>query len=184
MIYETRKAAIDNGGKFYFGKPCFIHGKSKRSLTDCKCMKCKLSFALSTRDPEAHKVQALISYHNTKEKNKLKKAIRARTNYAKNTEAIKKTVAEWRVNNPLRARAIGAKRRANLLMATPPWAKTGDVWGLLIDVYKRCPPGMEVDHIVPLQGKNVCGLHVPWNLQYLTKSQNASKGNRLIEDSL
>lgn len=53
------------------------------------------------------------------------------------------------------------------------------------DIYKNKPLGMTVDHIIPLQGKKVSGLHVSWNLQYLTLSENSKKHNKvnLIEIS-
>jgi ABC-type Zn uptake system ZnuABC Zn-binding protein ZnuA len=80
----------------------------------------------------------------------------------------------WRRLNPEQHRKIQAARRARLLKATPKWADLQKIE----QIYLNCPIGMEVDHVIPLKGKNICGLHIETNLQYLSKSDNCKKGNR------
>ena len=96
--------------------------------------------------------------------------------YLNNKEKIKKYSKEYRLKNPHFKKSHCAKRRALQLNATPKFADLNKIK----EIYKNCPKGYVVDHIIPLQGKNVCGLHVEWNLQYLTPSANCSKSNKLI----
>jgi len=89
---------------------------------------------------------------------------------------MKKYFVKYNLNNRNLLTALEAKRRALKLKATPKFANLEKIR----EIYKNCPKGYHVDHIVPLQGKEVCGLHVEWNLQYLTPSDNHSKSNKLI----
>jgi len=91
-----------------------------------------------------------------------------------NPEKIKAWQKEYRENNRGIFTAIQAKRRARNLQATPAWVNLEAIK----EIYVQCPKGYHVDHIVPLQGKNVCGFHVENNLQYLKAKENIRKGNR------
>lgn len=66
-----------------------------------------------------------------------------------------------------------ARRRASKRHATPVWVNREQ----LRKVYEECPKGFHVDHVIPLQSDQVCGLHVPWNLQHLSGAENDSKGS-------
>ncbi len=92
----------------------------------------------------------------------------------KNAEKVKDRQKKYRENNRGVFTAIQAKRRARNLQATPAWINLEAIK----EIYARCPKGYHVDHIVPLQGKNVCGFHVENNLQYLKAEENIRKGNR------
>ena len=72
-------------------------------------------------------------------------------------------------------------RRSRLLKAMPPWADTRAIRRVYLACAKvTAETGMEhhVDHIVPIAGRNVSGLHVPWNLQILPAKVNRTKSNK------
>ena len=61
--------------------------------------------------------------------------------------------------------------KKHIKLATPKWADKK----ILKAIYDNRPEGYDVDHIVPLKGKLVWGLHVPWNLQYLPSDINRNE---------
>lgn len=92
--------------------------------------------------------------------------------------------AEWAGRNRGKRNATSAKRKAAKLRATPKWVN----WGKVRAIYRQAKRlqdftgvPMHVDHIVPLQGDNVCGLHWEGNLQILSASENIAKFNRWDE---
>ena len=74
-------------------------------------------------------------------------------------------------------RAKTAKYDAAKIQRVPIWMSNEEL-KMIQFFYAKCPKGCDVDHIVPLQGENVSGLHVLSNLQYLTKEENGRKGNK------
>lgn len=100
--------------------------------------------------------------------------------YEKNKERILQYTANYRKENLSQYAHYASVRHTRQLDAMPDWLTEEQVREIK-SFYERAALMQEpthVDHIVPLQGKNVCGLHVPWNLQLLPAIENIRKGNK------
>jgi len=98
-------------------------------------------------------------------------------------EHVDRKDSEWKKNNRDKCNSYGSKYRASRINATPSWANDAymKLWYTLAQIeQERTGRRVEVDHIVPLQGKNVCGLHHEHNMQLLFREHNSSKGNKYI----
>ena len=103
---------------------------------------------------------------------------------AQHKEAIRKTNRAWALRNKGLMAALRFKRIAAQQQALPKWADVAAMKAIYKDAARLTQQtGIrhEVDHIIPLRSPIVCGLHVPANLQILTKTANRKKWNYFHE---
>lgn len=116
-------------------------------------------------------------------KNLEKECARVKRWQAKNKDKKKAWDTQYWINNPGRNAYHCAKRRMSKLNRTPKWLTDEDMW-VINEIYHVAKIRQEltgfnwhVDHIIPLQGKRVSGLHVPNNLQVIPGIENIRKRN-------
>jgi 5-methylcytosine-specific restriction endonuclease McrA len=158
MEIIDRATAKETGLSTYFtGRPCKHDHISERFVLNGVCCECKSAYNSSTE----------------------KKMWRGR-----NSDHIKLFYRAWQKSNPDRVSAISARYRSRKNKAQPDWLTEEDNRNItaIYSMSKRlsCCLGIphEVDHIIPLNGAGVCGLHVPWNLAAIPAPINRSKSNK------
>jgi len=121
--------------------------------------------------------------------------------YRRNKQDVDQRVNAWMSANPERASEIKRRwrkahpdlctkhamdRKAKQISATPSWLSEleklwmREIYDLAKHRQARFGGKWHVDHIIPLRGKTVCGLHVPWNLQVIPANDNLRKSNKLV----
>lgn len=104
--------------------------------------------------------------------------------YQANSERIRGQVKDYHRNNKAKTRAWSARSTAKRLQRIPGWLRKED-WVKIEDFYilaakMTAETGIkhQVDHVIPLNGRTVSGLHVPENLQVITAEENHKKRNK------
>ena len=163
-----REIAIEKGDdRYYTGKPCVNGHLAERKTNDRVCVACINLLAARKRlnNPERIKVTA-------------------KKTYEKNKEKILEQKKEYRQANKSKITALNTLRKKRIKERVPSWVDDEEKW-LIKEAYilaelRTIKHGFEwhVDHIIPLQGKLVSGLHVPSNLQVIPWVDNLRKKNK------
>ena len=162
MKAGKRQEALLKGDKYYFtGKECKQgHIAMRRTVNGC-CTICE-----DLKNNKKERKQYMVDYANA------------------NREKIRKIASNWQKNNKGTVNANTAFRHTAKMQRMPKWLSAFDKLKIkclyqVSAMYNR-ESNIEwhVDHIVPLQGESVSGLHVPWNLRVIPAIENIKKNNR------
>lgn len=183
---KERAAAKAEGKTIYFtGRPCKHGHFAMRVTLNGTCVTCA---NISEKKSRLKKLEKNPDFY--------------KIYYANHSERIKHAVSQYRIKNPdkvkisnktskakrrSRATAAEMERQALKINATPRWLtkqqrkQIETVYEVSRNTSLRAGYVCHVDHIIPLRGDGVCGLHVPWNLRVVSRSYNIKKKNKLDE---
>lgn len=191
---KTRAEAKASGAKYYFtGEPC-KHGhvaprKTKGSCVDCLRVEWeegktkRATYFAAYNKSDAGQIAKQRYYEANKD------LVKARA-MARPTEDKRRYQNKWAEENVVVVRAFTKARRRKHRLATPTWLSDEQfkniraIYEQAITLSRTTGVPYVVDHIIPLQHDEVCGLHVPWNLRVITRSENAVKSNKLPDDNM
>jgi hypothetical protein len=204
-VKYTRQEAIAKGMPTCFGSVCKKHPELEgfRRVSGA-CVQCAKETCQRNRKKSPEKVKAWNKnqYERLRQnkefvdkkreldrqyqkQNQEKTYVKTRAWLAEHPEKAKTYAAKHRKNNPGAKNADTAKRRAVKIFCTPKWLNEDHIWAIkeayLLAALRTKLFGFSwhVDHIIPLRGKHVSGLHVPWNLQVIPAVDNIRKGNKV-----
>lgn len=155
----------------------YCKSKVTKDLLSAWCKSCQKDYRLANK--EKHKVYFAEHYQDNKEKKNKQSSEYAQ----KNRQKINAYSREYAKIIRHKRCAYAMKRYATKKSCTPDWLteqqlkEIENYYWLAADLRSVTGQEYHVDHIVPIQGENVCGLHVPWNLQVLPSDINISKSN-------
>jgi 5-methylcytosine-specific restriction endonuclease McrA len=189
---STREEAKKTGSKYYFtGQPC-KHGhiaprKTKGACLDClkaewqKGNETRAEYFRTYNKSDAGQ-KAKQEYYERNRQTVIEKA------FSRPSEEKAAAKRRYKEANPDLYKELVSLRRRRFRQATPKWLSAEQKleirlqYRLAIELSRATKQRHAVDHIIPIQGENVCGLHVPWNLRVITQEENLKKSNKLLDN--
>ena len=188
---KSRAEAKAQGAPYYFtGEPC-KHGHIAPRKTKGACIEClKLEWERGNQT----RAEYFRAYNKSEAGQKAK-----RQYYEKNREEViaraqarpdedkRRYKKNHKIANPDMYKEMVSLRRRRFRLATPKWLSAEQKmeirlkYRLAIEMSRATGVRHAVDHVIPLNGDEVCGLHVPWNLEVITQEENLKKYNKLVD---